>query len=554
MRLPVVARSHLKRLAIQVVPPCCAFILARAVVLLAATNAGVQPFTAAPYFKSDAGLYLSIAREGYDLAPCSALPYRPGQWCGNTGWVPGYPWLVRGLAGLSSTPEKWAIVLPALFYLATVVLLWVGFLKAELHPKSLATLGLLALFPGQIYYQAGFPISQFLFFAMVALLLLAQGRLWSAAAAGAVAALTYSTGFILACVFGLWTLLALPRRRWLAGMLAASLVFSGFVTVLVVDELTVGRWNAFFLVQEKYGHALGSPVRALRVRTADFFDRAKWQSRRVQDSITLKAANGRLLTAEAGGGGAVLANREAAGPWETFDVVPQNDGTVALRASGGQFVSVPPTATQVTASARLAGAREKLRLVPKEGRLVAVQGPDGTYLSLGADEGLIAASSRRISGSQLFEMTQVENAAAGDIVAAGNSLLAFGLVALSALFFVFSLSSAAPPAAAVQRVPLTEIASRPSDLSWASRFLGFRRSLMEQPDQRLELLVLIYGLAFYVIPLVLGANVTARRAESLLLPITLLLRRAPLVAQLAAIAVSGYFAVSIARVFFVVGD
>lgn len=54
--------------------------------------------------------------------------------------------------------------------------------------------------------------------------------------------------------------------------------------------------------------------------------------------IALRAYNGQYLCAEGGGGGAVVANRDTIGAWETFQLVPLGDGNVALRASNGQYL------------------------------------------------------------------------------------------------------------------------------------------------------------------------------------------------------------------------
>ncbi len=40
--------------------------------------------------------YLTIALDGYTLVPCD----EQGGWCGNTGWAPLYPWLIRYIAPL----------------------------------------------------------------------------------------------------------------------------------------------------------------------------------------------------------------------------------------------------------------------------------------------------------------------------------------------------------------------------------------------------------------------------------------------------------------------
>src|SRR5258708_572985 len=70
-----------------------------------------------------------------------------------------------------------------------------GFL---LHERGLAALVLTAFFPGSIYQQAVFPVSLFLLCA-VAFLALCERQKWApAAGAGALAAMAYPTGFLLA--------------------------------------------------------------------------------------------------------------------------------------------------------------------------------------------------------------------------------------------------------------------------------------------------------------------------------------------------------------------
>ena len=48
-------------------------------------------------------------------------------------------------------------------------------------------------------------------------------------------------------------------------------------------------------------------------------------------------ANSRLVCAESGGGAALIANRTALGPWETFTIVSRGGNLVALRASANQL-------------------------------------------------------------------------------------------------------------------------------------------------------------------------------------------------------------------------
>jgi hypothetical protein len=58
--------------------------------------------------------------------------------------------------------------------------------------------------------------------------------------------------------------------------------------------------------------------------------------------MNMKAENGKYVCAENGGGlsgnGSMVANRDAIGAWETFQVVPLADGWVALKTSSGHYV------------------------------------------------------------------------------------------------------------------------------------------------------------------------------------------------------------------------
>ena len=61
-------------------------------------------------------------------------------------------------------------------------------------------------------------------------------------------------------------------------------------------------------------------------------------------SVNLQAANGQYVVAENDGGGVVNANRDSAGPWETFELVDLNGGTlddndpVAFRTGSGYYL------------------------------------------------------------------------------------------------------------------------------------------------------------------------------------------------------------------------
>ncbi|WP_328917279.1 MULTISPECIES: glycoside hydrolase family 3 C-terminal domain-containing protein [unclassified Streptomyces] len=83
-------------------------------------------------------------------------------------------------------------------------------------------------------------------------------------------------------------------------------------------------------------------------------------------AITLRAhANNQYVTAENAGAAALIANRTAIGPWETFDEIDLGNGTVALRAhANNKYVTAPNNgAGSLIASSTSVGAAETFDLI-----------------------------------------------------------------------------------------------------------------------------------------------------------------------------------------------
>jgi hypothetical protein len=247
-------------------PPVIAFALPMLLMMSAAKDVKIDFFDSNAWNKWDAGHYLSIATKGYDFHPCGP------DWCGNAGWMPGYPWMIAGLIKISGmTAPNAAVGISTFFQFATLVLLWIGFLEAKITPQNLLTLAFASVFPGVVYQHAIFPIAPFTFFVMLSLFFASKERWIFAGLAGAVAAFTYSTGFVLALVYGLWTLghaaLAITQSEqgWKAALRAQWRSFAfrfaatclltavGFGLMMLVFQHDVGAWNAPFKVQQKYG-------------------------------------------------------------------------------------------------------------------------------------------------------------------------------------------------------------------------------------------------------------------------------------------------------------
>jgi hypothetical protein len=216
--------------------------------------------------------YLAIAEHGYELFSCARLPgYDPSHTCGNAGWLPGFPLLIRALHALGADPVSAGAFVAALFALATLVLIWNAFLGAKLSPRPLLVLLLAGFFPGHVYAHAVFPVSMCAFFQVAALHAHAAKRAVWAGLLGAVAAFSYGSGLFLAGVFGLDLLASAfkegRREPWSSRLwrivVEPGLVATGFALALFVQWLDLGVWNGYFAVQAKYGYGPTPPWESL---------------------------------------------------------------------------------------------------------------------------------------------------------------------------------------------------------------------------------------------------------------------------------------------------
>jgi hypothetical protein len=242
-------------------PAVLAWCLATVVVCATAAAHGFDPLHPVTWARFDSFLYLGIADHGYTLIHCSPPDAR--LWCGNAGWFPGYPAVVALLHLLGLPLMRAAVAISWCLAFATLLLLRGTFLRGRLSVMSGGALLYAAFAPGRVYHYAVFPLSLLAFCTVAHLWLLHRGRRVAAGIMGACAALAYPSGLALAATSALW--LALPHdglalrvRLRAAGVVSGLILVGGAVTVLV-QWLEVGRWNAYFLVQSHYNHALRQP-------------------------------------------------------------------------------------------------------------------------------------------------------------------------------------------------------------------------------------------------------------------------------------------------------
>lgn len=238
--------------------PVAAWLLVRVALWASALAVGHDALRAKTWIHWDAWLYLLQAKDGATLVACTrSTGYAPTEWCGTAGWMPLYPMAIRALTQVGVAPELAAASLSGAAAIA--VLMLVGRALRDVSAgRAFAALLLAAFWPGAVYFHAGFPISLMHVCVLVALQTAIAGRWTLAGLSGGAGAAMYSTGFLLAPVFaaeGLWS-----RRERRGAWTAAALVAAGLVAVLVHHAVATGRWDAFFLVQAKYGHGLTNPL------------------------------------------------------------------------------------------------------------------------------------------------------------------------------------------------------------------------------------------------------------------------------------------------------
>ena len=236
---------------------------AAATVFITCAASGFPVFDTATWARFDSGQYASIARHGYTLFHCP--PPSASDWCGNAGWFPAYPALAAVLSAVGIPLLTAALALSWLFTAATVALLWGTFLERRVSLAALGALAYAAFAPGMVYDWAIFPLSMLAFSTVAFLWLLIQGRWVAAGLAGAVAGLTYPVGALVALPAATW-LLAGPAgsdmgERVRRATIVAGLSLSGPLLLVLVQWISLGHWNAYFLVQEKYGHDFHNPLK-----------------------------------------------------------------------------------------------------------------------------------------------------------------------------------------------------------------------------------------------------------------------------------------------------
>jgi hypothetical protein len=281
-------RDRLRGAVRFAVPPLVAYLLGQVLYVLAAARSGTSYFTVAAHERWDSAFYEQIADRGYQMFVCNTDPglaFYGDAWCGNAGWFPLYPWLIRAvetLTGLSVGHS--AVLVGEAATVAMVLLFWWLVTRVCADPAAIgdrtrwgvglrgdglrnaALLALVAVFPAGVYFHAVFPMSLAAATTLACLGLTARRRWVLAGMAGAAAAAAYPIGVAagLAAVVVVAAMAWRDRPAWPRYLGRAAIIgglsLAGLALVSVVLRLTAGHWDGFLLSQAKYGGQGHNPV------------------------------------------------------------------------------------------------------------------------------------------------------------------------------------------------------------------------------------------------------------------------------------------------------
>src|SRR5208283_4199623 len=257
------------RVAPQLLPPLLLFVLVRLLLVWAAAAVGFDPWSAHSWRRWDSGHYLAIATHGYEAFSCARIGGRPQDLCGNAAWFPLYPWLLRPLLAVGIPPEPAGAWVAGLGALGLLVALWNGFLR-RLGTRGWLVLAMAAVFPGAVYQHALFPISIALLSLVLAGRSIAHRRWGMAGVFGLLFSLAYVTGVLLAPVQAAVAWLRTRAARPV--LLAGGLPCLGFLAVLTLHRIELGRWDAFYRVLRKGLTGVARPLDAFVAIVAPVFD------------------------------------------------------------------------------------------------------------------------------------------------------------------------------------------------------------------------------------------------------------------------------------------
>jgi hypothetical protein len=269
-------RSRATKAATLLGPPLAALVAGSTLIASRAPKGWTSVFDPATFYHWDAGQYLSIAKHGYrDSTHCNIGP--TVHLCGNVTWFPGYPGLTRILASTHIGYLAAALAIAWICWYLTLLMVWILSTDKTIRggtSRGIACLALAAVFPGQVYFAALFPISLVTSAVLLCIWLATRTSLSRrstdvvrTAVAGVAAGLAYPLAFAAAPALLVAAVVTRSRERRVTMLAGATAVVVGFGLVLAYAQMRIGKWNAYFITErEEYGVRTHNPLDLLTAR------------------------------------------------------------------------------------------------------------------------------------------------------------------------------------------------------------------------------------------------------------------------------------------------
>lgn len=149
--------------------------------------------------------YFNISETGYEVYPCTPYDYPPGEVCGNVGWFPMWPLVLKVFRPvLGGDTQTASMILTLIMTLISFVLLY-GFVESKYNRNfAITTVAALAFSPPGFYLLTGFPYALFLLLFMLYLDVFYNAggylKINRLALYGLAMSLTYPTGILFAVI------------------------------------------------------------------------------------------------------------------------------------------------------------------------------------------------------------------------------------------------------------------------------------------------------------------------------------------------------------------
>lgn len=246
------------------------FLTSQLILIIVLQFSGFNYLDSNTWSRWDSGHYVAIAQNGYNYFPCAGkfgYPLDASEMCGNTGWFPGYPLLLKLFSFINTDLVLVGRIISKIGYFISILMVVILHRIERFTFKNIVYLLIPTFCFGFIYYNAVFPISTTLAFSLVGLFLFLQGKHLLSGLFALVVSILYPTGFLLSVALAFTLFIRELRNGMLKNLTRGiPILFGGGLGVVLTFlffQLQVDDWTAFMQVQSKYKHGIHNPIESI---------------------------------------------------------------------------------------------------------------------------------------------------------------------------------------------------------------------------------------------------------------------------------------------------